>query len=47
MLTGIGGQGVQLGAHALARAAAREERCVLLLGTYGGSIRGGPTSTAT
>ncbi len=45
MLTGIGGQGVQLGAQVLARAAAHEERSVLLLGTYGGSMRGGPTDS--
>ncbi len=45
LLTGIGGQGVQLGAQVLARAAAREDRGVMLLGTYGGSMRGGPTDS--
>jgi 2-oxoacid:acceptor oxidoreductase gamma subunit (pyruvate/2-ketoisovalerate family) len=44
-LTGIGGQGVQLGAQVLARAAAEEGRHVLLLGTYGGTMRGGPTDS--
>ncbi len=43
IITGIGGQGVQLGAQVLARAAAREGRHVMLLGTYGGTMRGGPT----
>jgi 2-oxoglutarate ferredoxin oxidoreductase subunit gamma len=43
ILTGIGGQGVQLGAQVLARAATREGRHVMLLGTYGGTMRGGPT----
>jgi 2-oxoglutarate ferredoxin oxidoreductase subunit gamma len=45
MLTGIGGQGVQLGAQVLARAAVREGRDVMLLGTYGGTMRGGPTDS--
>lgn len=45
LLTGIGGQGVQLGAQVLARAAAREDRRVMLLGTYGGTMRGGPTDS--
>jgi Pyruvate/2-oxoacid:ferredoxin oxidoreductase gamma subunit len=43
LFTGIGGQGVQLAAQVLARAAVLEERHVLLLGTYGGSMRGGNT----
>lgn len=43
VFTGIGGQGVQLGAQVLARAATREGRHVMLLGTYGGTMRGGPT----
>jgi Pyruvate/2-oxoacid:ferredoxin oxidoreductase gamma subunit len=43
LLTGIGGQGVQLGAQVLARAAMNEGRHVLLLGVYGGTMRGGPT----
>ncbi|MDJ0848775.1 MAG: 2-oxoacid:acceptor oxidoreductase family protein [Myxococcota bacterium] len=45
LLTGIGGQGVQLAAHVLARAAVREGRHVLLLGTYGGTMRGGNTDS--
>ena len=45
LLTGIGGQGIQLGASVLARAAAREERHVMLFGSYGGTMRGGPTDS--
>ena len=45
LLTGIGGQGVQLAAHVLARVAVREGRQVLLLGTYGGTMRGGNTDS--
>jgi 2-oxoglutarate ferredoxin oxidoreductase subunit gamma len=45
LMTGIGGQGVQLAAQVLARAAVLEGRHVLLLGTYGGSMRGGNTDT--
>jgi Pyruvate/2-oxoacid:ferredoxin oxidoreductase gamma subunit len=40
LLTGIGGQGVQLGAQVLARAAVLEGRDVLLFGIYGGAMRG-------
>jgi len=43
MLAGIGGQGIQLAAQVLARAAALENRFVLSLGTYGGTMRGGNT----
>lgn len=43
MLTGVGGQGVQLGAQVLARAATLEDRHVMVLGTYGGTMRGGNT----
>ena len=43
LLTGIGGQGVQLGARVLAQAAVLEGRHVLLLGVYGGTMRGGTT----
>ena len=43
LLTGIGGQGVQLAAQIIARAAIREGRHVMSLGTYGGSMRGGNT----
>ncbi len=45
MLTGIGGQGVQLGAQVLAQAAALEGREVMYLGTYGGTMRGGNTDS--
>jgi Pyruvate/2-oxoacid:ferredoxin oxidoreductase gamma subunit len=40
LLTGIGGQGVQLAAQVLARAAVLEARHVLLFGVYGGAMRG-------
>jgi 2-oxoglutarate ferredoxin oxidoreductase subunit gamma len=43
LLTGIGGQGVQLAAKVLALAATREDREVMSLGTYGGTMRGGNT----
>lgn len=45
MLTGIGGQGVQLAAQLLARAATLEGREVMSLGTYGGTMRGGNTES--
>lgn len=45
ILTGVGGQGVQLAAQVLARAAVREGRHVMLLGTYGGTMRGGNTDS--
>ena len=45
LFTGIGGQGVQLAATILARAATREGRAVMTLGTYGGSMRGGNTDS--
>ncbi len=45
LLTGIGGQGVQLAAQVIARAALREGRHVMSLGTYGGSMRGGNTDS--
>jgi Pyruvate/2-oxoacid:ferredoxin oxidoreductase gamma subunit len=41
LLTGIGGQGVQLAAQVIARAAALEGRNVMLFGIYGGVMRGG------
>jgi 2-oxoglutarate ferredoxin oxidoreductase subunit gamma len=41
LLTGIGGQGVQLAAQAIARAAVLEGRDVMLFGVYGGVMRGG------
>ncbi|MFZ4586117.1 MAG: 2-oxoacid:acceptor oxidoreductase family protein [Acidimicrobiia bacterium] len=40
LLTGIGGQGVQLAAQVLARAATIEGRGVSLFGVYGGAMRG-------
>jgi 2-oxoacid:acceptor oxidoreductase gamma subunit (pyruvate/2-ketoisovalerate family) len=43
LFTGVGGQGVQLAAQVLARAAMQEGRHVMLLGTYGGTMRGGNT----
>jgi Pyruvate/2-oxoacid:ferredoxin oxidoreductase gamma subunit len=45
MLTGIGGQGIQLLSQVLARAAALENREVMFLGTYGGNMRGGNTDS--
>lgn len=46
LFTGVGGQGVQLAAQVLARAATLEGRQVMLLGTYGGTMRGGNTDCA-
>jgi len=43
LFTGIGGQGIQLAAQVLARAALAEGREVMLFGSYGGTMRGGPT----
>jgi 2-oxoglutarate ferredoxin oxidoreductase subunit gamma len=43
VITGIGGQGVQLAAQVLARAAMHEGREVQLFGSYGGMMRGGNT----
>ncbi|HEX7522074.1 MAG TPA: 2-oxoacid:acceptor oxidoreductase family protein [Acidimicrobiia bacterium] len=40
LLTGIGGQGVQLAAQVLARAATLEGRNVMLFGVYAGAMRG-------
>ena len=45
LITGIGGQGVQLSAQVLARAATRERRGVMYLGIYGGMMRGGNTDS--
>ena len=44
-ITGIGGQGVQLAAQVLARAATLEGREVMYLGLYGGMMRGGNTDS--
>src|SRR4051812_43697517 len=43
IMTGIGGQGVQIAVRALARAAASSGRNVMLFGMFGGSVRGGKT----
>jgi Pyruvate/2-oxoacid:ferredoxin oxidoreductase gamma subunit len=43
LLTGIGGQGVQLAAQILARAALANGRSVQMFGSYGGMMRGGRT----
>ena len=43
LLTGIGGQGIQLAAQVIARAAMREGRAVQMFGSYGGMMRGGRT----
>lgn len=45
LITGIGGQGVQLAAQVLARAATLEGREVMYLGIYGGMMRGGNTDS--
>jgi Pyruvate/2-oxoacid:ferredoxin oxidoreductase gamma subunit len=43
LLTGIGGQGIQLAARTLALAAVRDGREVMVFGVYGGVMRGGNT----
>jgi len=43
VLSGIGGQGIQLAAQVVARAAIAEGREVQLFGSYGGMMRGGNT----
>lgn len=45
LFTGIGGQSVQLATQVLAHAAVLEEREVMMLGTYGGTMRGGSTAS--
>lgn len=45
LMTGIGGQGVQLGALVLATAATGEGRDVMYFGIYGGMMRGGNTDS--
>jgi 2-oxoacid:acceptor oxidoreductase gamma subunit (pyruvate/2-ketoisovalerate family) len=45
MLTGVGGQGIQLASQVLARAAVLEGRQVMSLGVYGGTMRGGNTDS--
>jgi Pyruvate/2-oxoacid:ferredoxin oxidoreductase gamma subunit len=46
LVTGIGGQGVQLATQVLARALTLENRYVMSLGTYGGTMRGGNTDAS-
>jgi Pyruvate/2-oxoacid:ferredoxin oxidoreductase gamma subunit len=43
LVTGIGGQGVQIAAQVIARGATLEGRNVMLFGVYGGAMRGGAT----
>ena len=43
MITGVGGQGVQLAAQVVARAATILGQEVMLFGSYGGMMRGGNT----
>jgi 2-oxoglutarate ferredoxin oxidoreductase subunit gamma len=43
LMTGIGGQGIQLAAQVLARAALLDGRSVQMFGSYGGMMRGGRT----
>jgi Pyruvate/2-oxoacid:ferredoxin oxidoreductase gamma subunit len=43
LLSGIGGQGIQLAARTLADAAVRDGRDVPVFGSYGGMMRGGNT----
>jgi Pyruvate/2-oxoacid:ferredoxin oxidoreductase gamma subunit len=45
IVTGIGGQGIQLVAKVLAEAAVREGKYVMLFGVYGGMMRGGPSES--
>ena len=40
LITGMGGQGVQLAAQVIARGATLEGRHVMLFGVYGGAMRG-------
>ncbi len=46
MFTGIGGQGIQLASKTLALAATMEGRQAMLLGSYGGAMRGGQTDAS-
>lgn len=46
MLTGIGGQGIQLSAKTLALAAVAEGKQAMLLGSYAGAMRGGQTDAS-
>jgi len=44
-IVGVGGQGIQLAGQILARAAIAEDREVMMLGTFGGTMRGGNTES--
>ena len=46
LLTGIGGQGIQLAAKTIAMAATAEGRQVLMSSHYGGEMRGGQTEAS-
>jgi len=46
MMTGVGGQGIQLCAKTLATAAVAEGRQAMLCGHYAGAIRGGQTDAS-
>jgi 2-oxoglutarate ferredoxin oxidoreductase subunit gamma len=46
MVTGVGGQGIQLLAKTLALAATREGSYAMLAADYGGEMRGGPSKAA-
>jgi Pyruvate/2-oxoacid:ferredoxin oxidoreductase gamma subunit len=46
MVTGMGGQGVQLAAQVIAQGATNEGRNVQLFGVYGGMMRGGNTDAS-
>lgn len=46
MFTGIGGQGIQLASKTLALAVSMEGRQAMLLGSYGGAMRGGQTDAS-
>lgn len=46
IVTGVGGQGIQLLAKTLALAATREGRYAMLAADYGGEMRGGPSKAA-
>jgi Pyruvate/2-oxoacid:ferredoxin oxidoreductase gamma subunit len=43
LLTGIGGQGIQLAAQVVARAGVADGKAVQMFGSYGGMMRGGRT----
>ena len=45
VMTGIGGQGIQLIAKVLAQAAMREDRHVMMFGIFMGTIRGGSSDS--